>query len=42
MLKERKKRELPTNWRSPEEVMDWWVERNVLPGQMKLDAFMEE
>lgn len=42
MLEERKKRELPTNWRSPEEVMDWWVERNVLPGQMKLNAFMEE
>lgn len=41
MLEERTKREKATAWRTPEEVFDWWMETDVLPGQMRMDELME-
>lgn len=37
MLDERRKRELPCSWQSGEDVMHWWMEDGVLPGQMVLE-----
>lgn len=37
MLAERRKRELPCAWQTGEDVMHWWMEDGVLPGQMVLD-----
>lgn len=37
MLDERRKRELPCAWQSGEDVMHWWMEDGVLPGQMVLE-----
>lgn len=42
MLKQRRQRQLPTEWRTAEEVFDWWMESGVLPGQMRIDDFLEE
>jgi len=42
MLAEREKREKPTDWRSAEEVFDWWMEKSVIPGQIRMDEFFEE
>lgn len=41
MLAERRKRELPCAWQTGEDVMHWWIEDGVLPGQMVLEE-MEE
>lgn len=41
MLEEREKRGLPCNWQTGEDVMHWWLEDGVLPGQMVFDG-MEE
>lgn len=42
MLAQRAQRALPTDWRSAEEVFDWWMENGVLPGQIRMEAFLEE
>ena len=34
MLAERQKRGLPCDWQTGEDVMHWWMEDGVLPGQM--------
>ena len=38
MLAERQKRGLPCNWQTGEDVMHWWMEDGVLPGQMVLEG----
>lgn len=42
MLAERKKRGLPCNWQTGDDVMHWWMEDGVLPGQMVLEEMEEE
>lgn len=42
MLVVRRELGLNTNWATAEEVMDWWLERNVLAGQTSLFDIMEE
>lgn len=42
MLMEREKREKKTQWRTGEEVFDWWMEKEVIPGQMRMDDLLEE
>lgn len=41
MLAERQKRGLPCDWQTGDDVMHWWMEDGVLPGQMVLEG-MEE
>lgn len=38
MLAERKTRGLPCDWQTGEDVMHWWMEDGVLPGQMVLEG----
>ena len=38
MIEERRKRELPCEWQTGEDVMHWWMEDGVLPGQMVLEG----
>ena len=38
MLAERRKRELPCAWQTGVDVMHWWMEDGVLPGQMVLEG----
>ena len=42
MLAERRKRELPRVWQTGEDVMHWWMEDGVLPGQMVLEGMAED
>lgn len=42
MIAERATRGKRTEWQTAEEVFDWWMERGVLPGQMRMDEFLEE
>ena len=42
MLAERKKRGLPGDWQTGDDVMHWWMEDGVLPGQMVLEEMEEE
>ena len=42
MLAERKKRGLPCDWQTGDDVMHWWMEDGVLPGQMVLEEMEEE
>ena len=42
MLAERRKRELPCAWQTGEDVMHWWMEDGVLPGQMVLEEMEED
>lgn len=42
MLDERRKRDLPCAWRTGEDVMHWWMEDGVLPGQMVFEGMEEE
>ena len=42
MLAERKKRGLPCTWQTGDDVMHWWMEDGVLPGQMVLAEMEEE
>lgn len=39
MLVERQKRGLPCDWQTGEDVMHWWMEDGVLPGQMVLEGW---
>lgn len=36
MLEERRRRGMATDWQTPTDVMRWWLEYDVLPGQMSL------
>ena len=38
MLAKRKKRESSNDWQTGEDVMHWWMEDGVLPGQMVLEG----
>lgn len=42
MLAERQKRGLPSDWQTGDDVMHWWMEDGVLPGQMVLEGMEEE
>lgn len=42
MLAERRKRELPCAWQTGEDVMHWWMEDGVLPGQMVFEGMEDE
>lgn len=42
MLGERQKRGLPCDWQTGDDVMHWWMEDGVLPGQMVLEEMEEE
>ena len=38
MLEERKRKGLDTKWKTPEEVMDWWLEKNPTDNSFSLDG----
>lgn len=40
MLEARTAKGLTGKWKSGEEVFDWWMESDTIPGQMKLDDFI--
>lgn len=40
MLAERAKRAKRTDWRTPEEVFDWWMGVVSIPGQMRMDELI--
>ena len=42
LLEERAARGAYTSWQTPEEVFNWWMEYDVLPGQMQMDDYLEE
>jgi phosphoadenosine phosphosulfate reductase len=42
MLAKRKKRESSNDWQTGEDVMHWWIEDGVLPGQMVLEGMEED
>lgn len=42
MLAERQKRGFPCNWQTGVDVMHWWMEDGVLPGQMIFDGMEED
>lgn len=42
LLEERAARGMYTSWQTPEDVFNWWMEYDVLPGQMDWDEFMEQ
>ena len=42
LLDERAARGMYTSWQTPEDVFNWWMEYNVLPGQMDISDFLEE
>lgn len=42
MLVERQKRGLPCDWQTGMDVMHWWMEDGVLPGQMVFDGMEED
>ena len=42
MLGERQKRGLPCDWQTGVDVMHWWMEDGVLPGQMIFDGMEED
>lgn len=29
-------------WNTPQEVMDWWMNRGILPGQIRMDEYLQE
>ena len=42
MLAERRKRGLPCDWQTGDDVMHWWMEDGVLPGQLVFDGMVED
>ena len=40
MLEERRKRERVCNWQTGRDVFRWWMEEDVLPGQMSVEDFV--
>lgn len=42
MLAERQKRGLPCDWQTGDDVMHWWMEDGVLPGQLVFDGMEED
>ena len=45
MIAERNKRGIPTEWKTGDEVMDWWIGRSTkekqIEGQMSIDDYLE-
>lgn len=41
MIEERKRKGLPTEWKSGVECFHWWINDGVLPGQMALEGFSD-
>lgn len=41
MLQERARRARHTDWRTPEEVFDWWMGMDTIPGQIRLEELLE-
>ena len=42
LLDERAKRGLFVDWQTPEDVFNWWMEYDTIPGQMNIDDFLED
>ena len=42
MVKERKRRGLTTEWETGTDVFNWWMEYDVLPGQMEMEDVLCE
>lgn len=42
LLDKREDRGMDASWQTPEDVYNWWMEYDILPGQMDIDDFMEE
>lgn len=42
LLEERGARGMHTSWQSPEDVFNWWMEYDTIPGQMDIFDFIEE
>lgn len=42
LLDERAARGMDMSWQTPEDVFNWWMEYDILPGQMDISDFLEE
>ncbi len=42
LLEERAARGQPTSWQTPQDVFNWWMEYDILPGQMEMEGFFED
>lgn len=42
LLEKRAANGLPTSWQTPDDVFNWWMEYDILPGQMDIFDFIEE
>lgn len=42
LVKERKRRGLKTDWETGTDVFNWWMEYDVLPGQMEMEDVLCE
>ena len=42
LLEERASRGMYTSWQTPEDVYNWWMEYDILPGQMEMEDLLWE
>lgn len=42
LLAERAARGMYTSWQTPEDVFNWWMEYDILPGQMQMEGYLED
>ncbi len=42
LLEERAARDRPTKWQTPQDVFNWWMEYDILPGQIDWEKFLED
>ena len=42
LLEERAARGMFVDWQTPEDVFNWWMEYDTIPGQMNIDDFLED
>ena len=42
MLIEIKKHGKPSKWHDAQEVFDWWMEKDTIPGQLSIDDYLKE
>lgn len=42
LLEERASKGMYSSWQTPEEVFNWWMEYDILPGQMEMDELLDD
>ena len=42
MLRERKLRERKTEWQNANDVFNWWMDYDIMPGQISFDDYEED